>query len=79
MAMDWGRVGRGVNWEVVSDTHTLTAVCTMDSWWEAAVGHRALSSVLCDDPEEWGEKSKREGMCVYLQLIHAVTQQKLTL
>jgi len=66
---DWGRVGCGMNWEIVSDTS--------ESEWEVAV--RELSSVLCDDLEEWGEKSKREGICVYLELIHDVTQQKRTL
>ena len=25
----------------------------LNSWWEAAVGHRELSSVVCDDLEGW--------------------------
>ena len=47
---------------------------------EAAVQHGELSSVLCDDLEAWlggaGGRGKREGIYVYLQLIHHV-QQKL--
>ena len=26
-------------------------MCKIDSWWEAAVEHRELNSVLCDDLE----------------------------
>ena len=43
---------------------------------------RELSLVLCDDLEGWhagvGGRLKREGIYVYLQLIHSVVQQKLT-
>ena len=46
-------------------------------------GHRELSLVLCDDLEgwDWGEvrgRLKREGIYVYLWLIHVVVQQKPT-
>ena len=39
--------------------------------------------MLCDDPEEQdrgevGGRSRREGMCVYLQLIHFAVQWRLT-
>ena len=42
-----------------------------------------LSSGLCDDLEGGmgvgvGERFQREGMCVYLQLIHVIVQQKPT-
>ena len=51
-----------------------TAVWTIDSWWEAAVSCRELSSVLCDDLEGWdgagiggmGERPKREGIYAYI-------------
>ena len=59
-----------------------TAMCEKDSSWEAAIQHRELSSVLCDDLEGWDEgvggRLKREGMDVYIQLSHTVVQQKLT-
>ena len=50
---------------------------------EHAVKHRKLSSVLCDDLDGWdggwvGGRSKREGIQVYIQLIHFIVQQKLT-
>ena len=35
--------------------------CTMESCWEAAVWHRELSLVPCDDLEGWG-RLKREEM-----------------
>ena len=40
------------------------------------------SSVLCEDLEGWdwgrvGGRSKREGLYVYIQLIHLVIKQKL--
>ena len=39
--------------------------------------------MLCDELDGWdgggeGRQSKREGMCVYIQLIHFIVQQKLT-
>ena len=55
-------------------------MCKIESQWEAAVQHRELSSVFCDDLEGWvgvGGRSKREGICMYRQLIHVVVQQKL--
>ena len=35
------------------DWHIHTAMCKMDSWWEAAAQHRQLSSALCDGLEGW--------------------------
>ena len=39
--------------------------------------------VLCDDIEGWdgkgGKETKREGIFIYVQLIHFVAQQKLPL
>ena len=44
--------------------------------------NRELSSLLCDDLEWWdggmGGRSKREGVYVYVQLIHFTVPQKLT-
>ena len=44
---------------------------------------RELSSMLCGDVggcdgDGVGERSKWEGLCVYIQLIHFIVQQKLT-
>ena len=58
-----------------------TAMCEKDSSWEAAIQHRELSSVLCDDLEGGmgvGWRLKREGICVCLWLIRVVVQQKPT-
>ena len=44
-----GRAGQ-VARVALTSTHTM---CTIAIWWEAAVQHRKLSSVLCDDLERW--------------------------
>ena len=31
------------------DSHRHATMCKIDSWWEAAMYHRKLSLVLCDD------------------------------
>ena len=53
--------------------HMYTATCEIDSYQEATVQLRGLSSVLCDVLEGWdvrlGERFKGEGIHVYLQLI----------
>ena len=45
-------------------------MCETESYWEAAVQHRELSSVLSDDPEGWDEGVcgglRREGIYVYI-------------
>ena len=42
----------------------------MDSYWEATIQHRELSSVLCDDleesDEEGGRQEAREGGDTYI-------------
>ena len=57
-------------------------MCKTDSQWEAAIEHRELSSVLCDDLEGW-EGEAREvpegGVYVHMWLIHFTVQKKLTL
>ena len=70
-------------WDELREQHWhMCIVCKIDGYWEAAVQHRELSSVVCDDPEGWdgvvGGRSKREGIYVYIQLIHTVVQQELT-
>ena len=47
--------------------HICMTTCRMDGFGEAAVQHRELRSVLCDDLEGWdgsgeGEKLEREGI-----------------
>ena len=44
----------GMNWESRTDIYTLPCVYT------------ELSSVLCDDLEEWDDRSRREVIYVYL-------------
>ena len=48
----------------------------------SAASHRELSLVPCDDLEGWDGKGgrgiRREGVYVYLYLIHVVVQQKHT-
>ena len=72
---EWDELG---DW----DWHIHTTMCKIDSQWEPAVQHRELSSLLCDDLDGWdgggGGRSKREGIQVYIQLIHFIVQQKLT-
>ena len=48
-------------------------VCKTDSQWEAAVQHKDLSLVLCDDLAGWEEGD----VCIHM-LIHFIVQQKLT-
>ena len=49
--------------------HTHTTTCKIDSYQEASILHRELSSALCDDLERWdrvGRRFKREGICVHI-------------
>ena len=47
-------------------------MCKTDSWQEAAVQHRELSSVFCDDLEGWkgsrGGRDTQEGrdICIHM-------------
>ena len=59
-------------------------VCKIDSWWEAAEAHKALSSELCDDLVGWdggGGREAREGgdVCIYIAdpLCHTETSPTL--
>ena len=56
-------------------------MCKIDSQWEAAVQHKELSSVLCEDLAGW-EGERREacegGMHTYIHIIHFYVKQKLT-
>ena len=54
---------------------TYITVCKIDSQWEFAVWLRKLKQGLCINLEGWdgrkmGGRFKREGMFVYLWLIH---------
>ena len=60
-----------------------TTMCEIDSQWEAAVQHRELSSVLCDNLERWNgvgwEGGPRgRGLYVCIQLIPFNVQQRPT-
>ena len=56
-------------------------MCETDSQWEAAVQHRELSPVLCDNLEGWdglrGELQERGDICA-LWLTHVLIWQKPT-
>ena len=43
----------GKNWKSGTDIYIYTTMCEIHSQWEAAVEHRLLSLMLCDDLE-WG-------------------------
>ena len=71
-----GQGKSGTNCERSIDTHTHThththrAMCEIASQWDAAVYHRELNSVLCDDLEGWevgvGRETSEEGVYVYM-------------
>ena len=78
------RGGRG--WAGLRERHwrVYMTVCKIDSRWEAAKAHKALSSELCDDLEGWdggGRREAREGgdVCIYRAdpLCHAETSPTL--
>ena len=55
-------------------------MCETHSQQEAAEEHRELSLALWDDLEGWdgsevGGRLQREGMYVYISLIHFIVQQ----
>ena len=60
----WGKGGE-INWERSVNIYTLPCG---NSEWEAAVQHRELSSVLCEDLEGWdvGGYLQREGIDVHM-------------
>jgi len=73
-----GKEEAGTNWESSIDIYMLP--CVKHSQQEAAEEHRELSSALWDDLEGWdgsevGGGLQREGMCVYVSLIHFIVQQ----
>ena len=55
-------------------TYLYTTMCKTDSYWD-----RKLSSVLCDDPEEWDggwkEAQKGENIRVFLTDSHCCTAE----
>ena len=58
-----------------STMETYITICKIDSQWELAVLLRKLKQGLCINPEdgmgsEMGGRFKREGIYVYLWLIH---------
>ena len=71
--MDWG-YGRGE--DKLGDMHT--AVCEIDSYWESAVLHREPSLVLEGVGWGLGGRLKKEGIYVYIQLIHFISKHGKT-
>ena len=58
-----------------SNMETYITICKLDSHWEFAVWLRKLTPGLCINLEGWigwevGRRLKREGVYVYLWLIH---------
>ena len=58
-----------------SNMETYFTICKIDSLWEFAVCFRKLKQGLCINLEGWdvremGGRFKREGIYVYLRLIH---------
>ena len=58
-----------------SKMETYITICKIDSQWEYAVCLRKLKLWLCINPEGWdgerdGMEVKKEGIYVYLWLIH---------
>ena len=58
-----------------SNMETYITICKIDSQWEFAVWLRKFKQGLCINLEEWegegdGGSFKREGIYVYLWLIH---------
>ena len=52
---------------------TYITICKIDSQWEFAIWLRKLKQGLCvnlEDGREMGRRFKREGIYVYLWLIH---------
>ena len=73
----YGQEERGEEGEMYgkSNMETDITLCKIDSQWEFAVWLRTLRQGLCINLEGWdgqetGERFKREGIYVYLWLIH---------
>ena len=72
--MDMGRGEERVSC-MKSNMETYITLCKIDSQWEFALWLRKLKQGLCINLEEWdgegdGGRFKREGIYVYLWLIH---------
>ena len=66
-----------------SNMETYITMCKIDSQWEFAVCLRKLKQGLCINLEGWdgegmGGRLKRDGIYVYLWLIHGEVWQKTT-
>ena len=66
-----------------SSMETYLTICKIDGQWEFAVWLRELKQGFCINLEggmgrEMGERFKREGIHVYLWLIHVAVSQKTT-
>ena len=57
--------------EIYGKSNMETYITICNSQWEFAVWLRKLRQGLCINLERWdGEGDRREGICVYLWLIH---------
>lgn len=69
----------GTNWKTEIGIRHAT-MCKLDSQWEPAIKHRKLSPILCDDLDGWdeaiGRRFRKEGIYVYLRLMHVVVWWK---
>ena len=84
--VDTGGWGKGRVDEVGDeDGHIYTTTRKIDSWWEPAIKHRKLSSVLCDDLlDGWdgGEGSPRGRGYMYADMadsLHCTAETNTTL
>ena len=76
----WGEVGEGEMYGK-SNMESYITICKIDSQWEFAVWLRKLKQGLCINLEGWdgngmGGRFKREGIYVYLRLIHVGFERK---
>ena len=55
---------------VESNMETYSTICKIDSQWEFAVWLRKLKHGPCINLEGWEGRFKREGIYLYLWLIH---------
>ena len=66
--------GRTLEWVAIFFSHIYTTMCETDIQQEAAIQHRELSLVLCDDLEGWnqgrnrgmGGRLEREYICIHM-------------
>ena len=63
-----------MNWDIGIDLHTLLY---MEQVTSENLLYSMGNSTQCSVVTQMGEESRREGICVYVQLIHFAVQQTL--